>query len=148
MSKAKEFFEKLGTDAKAKEFFKGKAQPETADELVATYLDAAKQLGYDITEEDIIAYLKEKADEVKTGTDKAAKAVQALPDDALQNVAGGSGDHSNCKDTFQDKENCWATDGCDFTWNSYDDYVCKRNNKDYHCGSSYALKCDSGPVGN
>jgi hypothetical protein len=142
MSKAKEFFEKLGTDNKAKELFKGKAEPKTGEELVEAYLDAAKQLGYDLTSEDIVAYIKEKQEKVQSGTDSAAKAVQALPDDALDSVAGG-GDHTECNDTFRDKENCWATDGCDYVFTHYDEYVCNRNYNGYKCGSRDALICTS-----
>ena len=46
-----------------------------------------------------------------------------MPDEALEAVAGGKG-HAECKDTFLDRENCWANDGCDFAWNRYKDYYC------------------------
>ena len=146
-SKAKDFFEKLNTDPKAQELFKNKEKPNTPDEMTKAYADAAKELGFELTAEDIAEFIKEEEQEIKRGTDSAAKAIEKLPDDKLENVAGGYNcvetwelkpcavnlkDHRECKDTYYDRENCWFNDGCDHVINSYDHYICDK--------SSYQLK--------
>ena len=61
----------------------------------------------------------------------AAEAVKALSAEDLDVVAGGYVDHPTqpCKDTLKDKENCWWSDGCDRSHNSYVNYHCKNSNK-------------------
>lgn len=132
MSKVKEFFEKLNTDANAAELFKGKKTAEDPEEAVNTYLDAAKKLGFELTADEIKKYFVERERELKEKTNSTAKAVQALPDDELDKVAGG-GDHDECEDTYMDRENCWIHDGCDLINTHYPDYECHLSYKG-HCG--------------
>ena len=122
MSKAKEFFEKLASDPKAQELFVNKEKPNTPEEMIKAYADAAKELGFDLTADEIAEFIKEKEQEIKSGTDIVAKAIKKLPDENLESVAGGG--HEKCIDTFKDYENCWWTDGCDVVFNHYKDYLC------------------------
>ena len=38
-----------------------------------------------------------------------------------------------CRHSYQDRENCWSQDGCDYANNKYDGYPCKNSCKDACC---------------
>ena len=120
---AGKFMEALKNDPKAKELLKGMSKPKTKEEIIAAYIDLAGKLGITLSEEDAESFVAEEKD-VASRSEIAAKAIQALPDDELENVAGGKGDNPECKDTYEDRENCWITDGCDILIIGYEDYSC------------------------
>ncbi len=120
------FLDAVKASEKAKEFLAGK-QPKSEDEKIEAYVCLAKEWGCDVTAADFTAYTAEAEQSRKARTDAA---VEALPDDDLGKVAGGAKGNSKCKDTYQNKENCWFNDGCDNAWNYYDEYVCSWHNLD------------------
>ena len=122
--KMKEIIQAITTDPKAQELLNSVAQPEDIDSEVCVYADIAKQLGYDITEEDLKVYLERLADSLIVRTEEAAAGIQELPNETLEQVAGGKKEHDDCKDTYRDYENCWLNDGCDLVYNDYNNYVC------------------------
>lgn len=95
MSKAKEFLEKVMTDRKANELLKIKNVQTNEDEIINAYLDAAKELGYDITGDDLVTAITELENEQKGKTESMASSVSDLPDDALANAAGGAGNNAD-----------------------------------------------------
>ncbi|MBR2779184.1 MAG: hypothetical protein IKD85_03330 [Firmicutes bacterium] len=134
-----EFFEMLKTDPTARELIKNTPKPNNEEERPAVYEELAGKLGLDLTKEDFIRAAKDGELKQKARTENAAEKILELPDDALDQVAGGKKDHDSCKDTFRDKEDCWYNDGCDTVFHSYKNYVCywdwKTNSdpKDMHC---------------
>lgn len=146
--KVKAFFDEIKTDPKAAELLNGMEPPKTAEEEAAAYLAAAKELGYDMTAEDLAAYMQEAAEEQKRKTEANAAEIELLPDEELENAVGGScnsvttegyclvkSKKEECKYTFHHRENCWFTDACDMLFLFYDYYVCKKNYKHYWCAA-------------
>ena len=144
------FINAITKDPRAQEILKDIPQPEDQEAEIKVYADISAQLGYDITEEDLKAYLEKTSEIIVGRTEEATADIQELPDDVLDKVAGGKKDHDNCKDTFKDRENCWINDGCDNFYNNYDNYVCHRLyysdpchetakpcSKDMYCNLSY-----------
>ncbi len=124
MEKAKKFFDILNTDPKAQELLQDCAKPEKPEDVLKAYVDIAGKLGISLTEEDIKNHMEEEKAAVKSRTESAVSQIEELPDDALDAVAGGKGERSDCKNTYKDKENCWFNDGCDNVYHLYDDYLC------------------------
>lgn len=57
-----------------------------------------------------------------------------VPADQLDVVTGGTVMPTEmCKHSYQDRENCWSQDGCDYANNKYDGYPCKNSCKDACC---------------
>ena len=127
--------DKLTNDPKAKELLKSYDKPEPGKEA-AVYAEIATKLGYNITEADLTGYNEKLAEVMKKRSEANINKIESLPDEDLAQVAGGAEKHSNCSDTYLDKENCWHQDGCDNIWNSYSDYVCHHINWDYACHAS------------
>lgn len=94
MSEVKEFIEKLGKDPKARELLKKKEKFTTEAEALNAYVDVAKELGYDITGDDLTAAIEALEQEQKNKTEGAASAITALPDDDLKEAAGGEADEN------------------------------------------------------
>lgn len=135
-SKVAAFLDAVKANEKAKEFLAGK-QPQNEEEKIEAYVALAKDLGYELTAADFSAFIAEAEQDRKAGTAAAAAEVEVLPDDDLGTVAGGAKGHSKCQDTYQNKENCWYTDGCDNFFVYYDEYLCSWHNLDKqidYCG--------------
>ena len=139
----KAFINAIATDPKAKELLKGTAQPEDLDAEIRIYADIARQLGYDVTEEELKAYLEKFTGPLKERTEEAVAGIQELPDETLEHVAGGTKEHDNCKDTYRNYENCWVNDGCDSIYHKYSDYVCHKLAWDNPCHET-AEPCSHG----
>ena len=121
---AKKFMDALKNDPKAKELLKDIPKPETKEDATAAYIDLAGKLGITLSEEDVKGFVEEEKD-VAARSENAAKAIQTLPDDELDNVAGGwSGAEGNCDNTYKQKENCWSNDACDIIVNHPAGYEC------------------------
>ncbi|MBR5110630.1 MAG: hypothetical protein IK099_10580 [Clostridia bacterium] len=133
--KIKELLKAIQADPKANETLREIIKAEGEDGIVRYLMEAAKKSGFTVTEAEIREAFEAEAKARMKKTEEAAADIQALPDDALVKAAGGKKGHSNCKDTFLDKENCWYNDGCDKNYQDYDDYVCHNNYKDQHCGN-------------
>ena len=108
------FLDAMLHDPKAKELIKAMPAPKNDTEAAEGYLKLAKDLGYDLTIEEIIAGLKTLEQEKKTQSAKVA-----LDMDDLENVAGGAND--GCADTHSPGEWCWFTDSCDYVISFYGD---------------------------
>ena len=125
--------DEIRKNPKAAEFLKEKEAAGTPEEAGALWASAAAELGHSITAEEIGEYIKTSEDELKQKAQAAGDEIQSLSEDELKEVAGGK-DHSSCKDTYKDRENCWIHDGCDVINNHYSDYKCHYNTKDVKCG--------------
>ena len=98
---AKKFMDALKNDPKAKELLKDMPKPETKEAVMTAYIDLAGKLGITLSEEDVKCFVEEEKD-VAARSENAAKAIQELPDDELDNVAGGwSGAEGNCDNTYK-----------------------------------------------
>ena len=148
--KVQAFLEALKDDPKVQEMVREIPEPETPSERIHAYAKIAKNLGYDLSDEDLRAFIADQEQILQAKAQSTAQGLEELPEEELSEVAGG-GDHPDCKDTYKDKENCWVTDGCDIINNHYSDYQCHYNSKcdkmqgsvcgenEYNkCGYSYA----------
>ena len=70
---------------------------------------------------------------MKRKAQAAKDEIENLSEQELAEVAGGKG-HSDCRDTFKDRENCWVNDGCDHIYEDYRGYLC-------HYGFRYQSSC-------
>ena len=152
---SKEIFkmlEVLRTDPKAQELLAGYGKPEDESKALA---EVAGKLGYDISAEELRSCMEEAEKRIRENTKVTAEVIEQLPDEDLSKVAGGKR-HSDCKDTFKDRENCWFNDGCDIVNNHYDDYLCHLSyykhsckeksstcSEEYDCGWAYVLGGDT-----
>ncbi len=100
------------------------------------WLKAAEENGYAFSPEELDEAFRERVND--------AGKVSISSDAELAAVAGGNNchdafwcdqvnnytedmKHSNCSDSFVDRENCWHNDGCDNCYNMYSDYECKNS---------------------
>lgn len=124
MQNIKSFLDELTTNPKAIEKLQAKGELKTNEEKLQAILEIGKDLGYELSAEELSEALKEKAAALKERTDAQAEEVETLDDDELATAAGGKKEHSECKDTYRNRENCWVKDGCDVVNIKYSGYVC------------------------
>ena len=117
------FLAQMKNDPRAKELLKALPAPKSEEEALAGYQSVAKQLGFDLSQNEIQAALKAMAQEQKEKTDKVA-----LEDADLESVAGG-GQDERCSSTFDRGEWCWFSDSCSYVISHYDDV--SKNQDDY-----------------
>ena len=98
---------------------------ETPEEIAAVWAKVAAGLGHSVSAEEISAYILEAEGEMKRKAQAAKDGIENLSEQELAEVAGGKG-HSDCRDTFKDRENCWVVDGCDNVAVVYPDYKCHK----------------------
>ncbi|MBR5108739.1 MAG: Nif11 family protein [Clostridia bacterium] len=150
----KAFLKALKEKPQAKELLESVEAPKNDEERIQAYIAIAGKLGYSLTAEDFTAFEQAAAAERMRMTDAQAEALEKLDDQELEDVAGGQRDASNgdtCCDThgpcdysFKNRENCWTTDGCDWTFIHYDDYTCKNNESNMtDCYTKHLLGCES-----
>jgi hypothetical protein len=109
LENAKKFMEELDSNEKALEILKAHEQTDEEQE-VAVLASAARETGYDVSDEEMKELLTAtKSHLVQAGDEAAAKV--ALSKEEIDKVAGGK-DHDCCVDTFKDGENCWVNDSC------------------------------------
>ncbi|MBR2836116.1 MAG: Nif11-like leader peptide family RiPP precursor [Coriobacteriales bacterium] len=135
---AKAFLKEGFEDPKVVELLKEYSEPATQEETLAAYVNIAKKTGFDFTEEELTAAIAEMDQETASRTEMNVKGLELLPDEGLAQVAGGVGHpycpedyfskDRSCKDTYENYENCWHNDGCDWVYHDYYDYMCKRTN--------------------
>ena len=111
-------------DPRTGELLSGCAEPESLEAACAIYAEAARKLGLELDAADFEAYFRRAEQACRARTEEAASALRELPDDELELVSGGKKDHKNCRETYQDREDCWIKDGCDMVNVEYDDYIC------------------------
>ena len=136
----KEILEKLASDPKAQDLLKGLEQPKSEIDKIDRIVEAAKQLGYDMNQKDLLAYIEKTVADRKEKTEAQAEAVQKLADSELEKAAGGRG-HYECEYTFTDKENCWWHDACDLNHLMYDNYICNHNHNGRMCLDQAMMDC-------
>ena len=105
------FLNAVRTDPRAKELEEAMAAPKSDKEAIEGYLKLAKDLGFDMTADELIAGLKGLEQNQKAQTDKIA-----LDTEDLENVAGGN---ETCIDTHVEGEWCWFTDSCEHLITNY-----------------------------
>ncbi len=118
---AKDFLDAIRNNPNLKEQLKDLPAPKNDQEAVAQYQKIAKDLGFDLSADEIFTSLSALEKEQREKTEKVA-----LDDSALENVAGGApGDYygSICADSFQEGEWCWFTDSCAVVISDYSEYI-------------------------
>ena len=108
------FLDMVRNDPKAKELAKALPAPKSDAEAVEGYVRLAKELGFDLTFDEIKAGLKDLEDGRKAASDKVS-----LDDADLESVAGGA--NEGCEDTHTPGEWCWFTDSCSVIISYYGD---------------------------
>ena len=83
------FLRELKTNEKAKELLQGMEKPKNKDDAIKAYAEVAKELGEDISPEDITQALKEIEAEIHQKTKAVSADMVELEDDDLEDVAGG-----------------------------------------------------------
>ena len=127
MEELKKFLEEIRTNPRANEMINGMEKPESPEELAACYAKIAKELGYTLTEDDILEGVKTIAEDMIAMTEKHKAEMDKLDMDEMNKVAGGLPCHNTfdkCSDTFKDEENCWWNDGCNAARIHYLTYHC------------------------
>ncbi|MBR5336466.1 MAG: Nif11-like leader peptide family natural product precursor [Lachnospiraceae bacterium] len=143
MDNVKKLMAALESDPEARKKVEDIARPSDRDGYIRYYVEVGKRLGLEITEDDIREGVEQAAKELSSRTDSLSDTIEKLPDEELGMVAGGKKGHSNCKDTFKNRENCYFDDGCDFIFLSYDNYKCDRNYNGHQCGDKHSRYCTS-----
>ena len=105
------FLRELKTNEKAKELLQGRERPKTKEDAIKAYAEVAKELGEDISPEDITQALKEIEAEIHQKTEAVSSDMVELEDDDVENVAGGT---IECGEPMQRLINrfCWDNDVC------------------------------------
>ena len=127
MENAKKFFEEIAKTEEAKALFADIEKPEGEQECIAAYIEIARKLGAELTEDGIKAYF-ESISHVESGE---------IDDEERSQLVGGV---DACSVTFKHGENCWLADGCDLRVNSYDGYMTQAE-YNHHSVNTYNNKC-------
>lgn len=159
IDKVRELLKAVKTDPKAQEALQGLVKPADENGIIRYYAEAAKRLGYNVTEADLRETLTEAAKERAEKTESMAADIQALPDEALERTSGGINtryiDHHDecvsavgdwmeiveCYSSFEDRENCWQHDACDSSQNRYSGYLCGQHYNGRQCQSKEQFDC-------
>ena len=121
--KVKAFLDTLRKDPKAQEMIAKIPEPETHEGRIRAYEKIAGELGYDLSDTDLDAFIADREKFLQAKAKATAEKIGEIPENELEKAAGG-GDHPTCHDTYQDEENCWHNDGCDHVYYNYPDYRC------------------------
>ena len=124
MGKVEEYIEALKKDPKSAELLAGAKGLKNAADFAAYHEKCAKELGFELSADEIIAYMTEEEKKLGVKSEETKAQIANLSLDDLENVAGGT---DTCKDSYRDEENCWHNDGCDVAYNKYDYYRCCSN---------------------
>ena len=109
------FLRGLKTNEKAKELLQGRETPKNRDDAIKAYAEVAKELGEDISAEDITQALKEIEAEIHQKTEAVSANMIDLEDDDLEDVAGGATplpSSGGCGLTQKILDMCWKNDVC------------------------------------
>ena len=114
MEKINAFLDTVRNNPEAKERMKAMPAPKNDQEAAEGYVRIAKELGFDLTADEILAGLKGMEQKQKAQADKVA-----LDAGDLDNVAGGA--NPGCDDTHSPGEWCWFSDSCSVIISYYDE---------------------------
>ena len=114
MEKIKAFLDAVQSSPKTKELIRALPAPKNDAEAAEGYVSIAKELGFDLAADEILAGLKGMEQKHKAQSDKIA-----LDPDDLDNVAGGA--IPGCDETHFPGEWCWFSDSCSVIITYYDD---------------------------
>lgn len=131
---ARKFFEALQKDPGSIASLMPKEKPETEEGLIAAYVQVAKKLNCEVTQEELKAAYEDICKAVAARTEVDESGVQKISLEELDQVAGGlfdDGDHVECKSTYKHRENCWFVDACDNTIFDYKGYWCAMASRIY-----------------
>lgn len=127
--KVKKILEEIKASDRAAELLDSVKKMEAAERVDAC-VSVARELGYDLTKEDLNAYLREAAAEQKVKTDRQVSDLEMIADEELDRAAGGGNVyvvvHNDecsdyfgawseivaCSETSVQKENCLSSDAC------------------------------------
>ena len=114
MDKLRSFLQTLKTDPRAAELVRNLPIPQNDQQAVECYADLAKELGCELSREEIVAGFRAMIRNQKKRTATAEKELEktALGEDVLDMVAGGAGHGKTCESTYTPGEWCWWTDQC------------------------------------
>ena len=121
MEKVRQLLEHARTNLKAADIIKGLKRPRSDKQAVDGYMDIAKAVDMDITEEELVRGLNDVAAELKAKSAEAAEKI-GIEDNNLEQVAGGEGDAAlrGCSSTYVPGEWCWIDDSCAWAISSYE----------------------------
>ena len=105
------FLRELRTNEKAKELLQGMERPKNRDDAIKAYAEVAKELGEDISPEDITQALKEIEAEIHQKTEAVSADMVELEDDDVENVAGGTIECGEPMQRLIDRF-CWENNLC------------------------------------
>ena len=105
------FLDELDGNEKAKELLEASAADLDAEEGFKVLASAARETGYDVTDDEVARLFEAKRAILVETSDDAADEVLGLSDDELDSVAGGKG-FAACEDTYRTDDNCWVSDNC------------------------------------
>lgn len=88
--KVSAFLKQLRTDPRAGKLLGGEAEPGNEEALLSAYAQAAKKLGYDLTEAELLEAIREKAQACRDKAEAAAETIRALSDEDVEDVSAGS----------------------------------------------------------
>ena len=124
-SKAEKFLNALSENAEIQAFLKDYTLPEGTDKEEAL-VEIAQRFGYDITREELAQAFEARSQAIEAAGQVAEKAAEELSADQLDHVAGGLHGNYECETSYNDRENCWYDDACDFAFTMYSGYLCSK----------------------
>ena len=123
LENVKKFFEELESNDKALELLKS-ASVDGKEPDIAVLANAARETGYDVTDEEMRACCEEERKRRAAASDAVAEKLGELSPDEMELGVGGKGEDW-CRDTYNDGEWCWEQDSCKVNTNFYRQSNCK-----------------------
>ena len=100
--KMEAFLAALRANPGAAEKLNNREKAKTEEEKIGAIVELARKMGYELTKEDLAAYMAETAQARKEKTDEQIQGIEMLEDDEVDGVTGGigphfDGRHDNCR---------------------------------------------------
>ena len=105
------FLRELKTNEKAKELLQGRERPKNKEDAIKAYAEVAKELGEDISAEDIAQALEEIEAEIHQKTEAVSVDKVEVNNGDVEVVACGK-DHPECENTVDYSDWCGLNDWC------------------------------------
>ena len=109
LENVKKFFEELESNDKALELLKS-ASVDGKEPDIAVLANAARETGYDVTDEEMRACCDEERKRRAAASDAVAEKLGELNPEDMEAAAGGK--NPSCEDTYNAGEWCWFNDSC------------------------------------
>lgn len=119
---ATEFLNAINENEEIRKYMESYVLPEGVAKEDAL-VEVAAHFGFELTKEELEEAARLRQEELKAAASDAEAAISELSLDQLDQVAGG-GDRPDCSSSYENKENCWFSDGCDHIVNHYSEYEC------------------------